>query len=107
MNQIKQALDALGKATPGPWKGTECLPYQCVINGLYPVAETTGPDDYVVANLALIAAAPDMAAWIKKALPYIMREGKETAQIVAMEMHDKRFDEQLAELTDLVKQAKE
>lgn len=71
---IKQALDAMDKAAPGPWQWIE---YGDDLEGSY-MADRDREDLYAggyarrEATEMVAIAAPDMAAWIKKALPYIM-----------------------------------
>ena len=96
---IRAALEALDKATPGPW----------VVGGKYTVRTTKSSSDWICrvrdihhrhsdeedsSNATLIAAAPDMAAeivklrkWQSEALPYIEeRYGIDLNQIEALEM---------------------
>lgn len=67
---IKQAIEALDKATPQPWamRGDSC--HYGTITEIYSgeviIAETNRE-----ADTPLIAAAPEMAAWIKEALPML------------------------------------
>lgn len=81
---IKQAIETLDKATPGPWASAKEAPdwIRAERKGeTFHVADVRGWGtlekegqkgcDELSANIALIAAAPDMAAWIKKALPYL------------------------------------
>jgi hypothetical protein len=71
---IKQALDAMDKAAPGPWQWIE---YGDDLEGSY-MADRDREDLYAggyarrEATEMVAIAAPDMAAWIKKALPYMM-----------------------------------
>ena len=68
-DKITAALDALDKATPGPWVAELCLGGAYVIDNTLPenkgkvrhIAEVWGPLA-TPANAALIAAAPDLAA---------------------------------------------
>ena len=73
MSTLSDALAAMDKATPGPWAayiGEE-------INGILDaggkhLAELWMRKSYDnKANAAVIAAAPDALAWIKKALPWL------------------------------------
>lgn len=69
---IKQALDAMDKATAGPW---EVLLLDDDIGNIEKIYVRKNrkivPNNEAIANCKLIHAAPDMAAWIKKALPYM------------------------------------
>jgi hypothetical protein len=69
---IKQALDAMDKATAGPWGVdrkycTKAKSKDIVVSESWMIKTI----DETRANTVLIAAAPDMAAWIEKALPWL------------------------------------
>lgn len=116
---IPTALGALEKATKGPWISQDECPdwIAAVRNGeTFHVADANwgtlqkegqkGADE-LSANIAILAAAPQMAAWIKAVLPWMKaaREyhqriaemgGIETAGAARM---------RVASLTDLIAQA--
>ena len=81
MNQIKQALNALDKATPGDWSIDKTNP-----DGWLDIISDNGEtvigdqgiqnDKYLGPNADLFVSAKDMAAWINEAVPWLedMRE---------------------------------
>jgi len=82
---IKTAIEARGKATPGPWYKQETLRpgigirtkqgFVCFMHDIaqYPNQEERYAQEQAErqADIDLITAAPDMAVWIEKALPWI------------------------------------
>ncbi|MFA5820425.1 MAG: hypothetical protein WC854_14260 [Bacteroidales bacterium] len=82
---IKQAIEALDKATPGPWETWQTERDGCGYLSIGPNSMEPGTHDEIVcditsiltlnekdrANAKQIKAAPNMAAWIQKALPWI------------------------------------
>ena len=80
MSTLSDALAAMDKATPGEWvaristtetpevyiKNAEILAGD---NGCVRIVATLNSKERLMDNAILLAAAPDMAAWIEKALP--------------------------------------
>lgn len=84
MSKLSEALEAMDKATPGPWWGDDEAPdfiWAKRDGEIFHVADARGWGtlqtdgqkgcDELSANIALLTAAPDALAWIKEALPYI------------------------------------
>ena len=72
---IREALDALDKATLGKWAVNESRAMVDSTDGL-PICALAWPhairsEEETKANAALIAAAPEAIAWIKRVLPQI------------------------------------
>ena len=95
MSRISDALIAIKKATPGPWA---VHPIHATVDAfdkgrpipvcgmLWPTDERT--EDQTEANADIIAAAPDMAAWIKKALPWLEERRIEAQSSLETIMYD-------------------
>ena len=72
---IREALDALDKATTGKWTVNENRAMVDSTDG-FPICALAWPhairsEDETKANAARIAAAPEAIAWIKRALPFL------------------------------------
>jgi len=108
---IKHAIEAMGKATPGPWfvmpegfgDRTRSPTVYATDDELRYVAKC---DDYAnivptdnLANATLIAAAPDMAAWIQRALPHL----KEWRECIIWTIPE--YDREVVGLDVLIKEA--
>lgn len=84
MSRLSDALKMMDKATPGPWEIGKNHRDTVIADSKYSCTERqSGHDDIeyygglcvaesiLPENREVIAAAPDMAAWIKKALPLL------------------------------------
>lgn len=84
---IKAAIEALDRATPGPWA---VHPVKATVDGFdtgepLPVCAMLWPTDkrteeQTEANADLCAAAPQMAALIKRMVPYLQEYWQSIAQ---------------------------
>jgi len=109
MSTLSDALAAMDKATTGPWIAKLCLGGSYVIDNTLPenkglvrnIAEVSGHLS-TSKDAALIAAAPDMAAWIKKALPWveIRAERLRTLLILARAEKDEAYVELIADASE-------
>lgn len=124
---IKQAIEAMDKATPGPWivECNEIIQERGDIASdqrdiAYLNPEAGDVDDFassaaVEGNGIILAAAPSMAAWIKKALPYIedqlgivktVLRGQDIAEFrKSTDELNQEFSREYDELTALIQEA--
>ena len=85
MSKIKEALDALNKATKGKWAVNENRAMVDDADG-FPICALAWPhairsEDETKANAALAAAAPDMAALLIRCWPWLLQYKKNLNQI--------------------------
>lgn len=75
MSKLSEALEAMDKATPGPWEAIK--PFNS--NGFWYINNHSTSNGEIATNYGkkarhnanIIAAAPDALAWIEEALPYL------------------------------------
>jgi len=103
---LETALDALDKATPGKWYFTGGVIW-CVVPDQYgEPSQQKIADCYETDSPALIAAAPEALAWIKRAVPYLAT----VRPVIADEARKYKGDaliNYLSELDALLKEVKE
>ena len=101
MSTLSDALAAMDKATPGPWEMRRDDCHYGTMTEIYSGDVIIAESNYD-GDTPMIAAAPDMAAWIEKALPWveIRAERLRTLLILARAEKDEAYAELIADASE-------